>query len=139
MRILLAALLTSVVLAFSSISVNAAVVYNHPQEYEDVPTLLDIFTRRQKYWPDGTKIIVFIKPINSIEHKFFVMEWLGITLTKYKALLDAATYSGAASYVSEVNTDEEMLAAIATTPNSIGYLDNKVLVRGERGIKIISH
>lgn len=119
-------------------SVNAAIVYNRPERYEDYPSLLNIFTRKQKFWPDGSKIVVFIKPINSIEHKFFVVEWLGVSPTKYKQLLDTAGYSGDSSYVNEVESDDAMLLSVATTPNSIGYLDNKILVRGEKNVKIFT-
>lgn len=122
-----------------SLEVNPIVIANHStEEISSATKLSDIFTRKQKYWMDGSKITVFIKPINSVEHKMFVMEWLQMSHFKYKEKLGHETFSGNNSNVIEVKSDGEMLAKVAITANSIGYIDNKILVRGERDVKIIS-
>jgi ABC-type phosphate transport system substrate-binding protein len=125
-------------LVFPSLSVDSAVIYNQPEKYKNEPTLLNIFTKKNKYWSDGSKIVVFIKPINSLEHKFFVMDWLGVSPTKYKEMLESSVYSGDSANVTEVDSDEQMMVVISQTPNSIGYIDNKVLLRGERNVKILT-
>lgn len=121
-----------------NVNVDSAVIYNQMDKYQNAPTLLNIFTKKHRYWSDGSRIIVFIKPINSIEHKFFVREWLGVSPTKYNEMLESSVYSGEATNVTEVTSDEQMMIAISQTPNSIGYIDNKVLVRGERNVKILT-
>lgn len=86
--------------------------------------LIAIFTKSKMFWNSGEKITVYIKPINSLEHLIFVSEWLGISAYRYKKLLENNVYSGNSSGVIEVNSDEAMLLAVYSTPNSIGYLNN---------------
>jgi ABC-type phosphate transport system substrate-binding protein len=90
--------------------------------------LLYIFTRRELYWDSGEKITVYIKPMNSIEHSIFTIDWLGISVFRYKRLLKREVYSGETSDVSIVLTDLDMLTAITNTPYSIGYLSDGTLV-----------
>jgi ABC-type phosphate transport system substrate-binding protein len=125
-------------LVFPNVNVDSAVIYNQTDKYQNEPALLNIFTKKSKYWLDGSKIVVFIKPVNSIEHKYFVRDWLGVSPTRYKEMLESSVYSGEATNVTEVDSDEQMMIAISQTPNSIGYIDNKVLVRGERNVKILT-
>lgn len=122
-----------------AVSIKANVVYNREEHLLlDNRQLADIFTRKQKYWEDGTKITVYIKPINSIEHKAFVVEWLQISHNSYRTKVDHEVYSGNNSGLIEVKSDEEMLIKVANTANSIGYIDNKLLLRGEKNVKVIS-
>jgi len=122
-----------------SLSVESAVIYNQEQSYQGNPTLLNIFTRKTRYWPNGARIRVFAKPLNSIEHKYFVMSWLGVSTSKYRQLLEDSNSVDQGSKIQEVFSDEEMLLQVSITPNSIGYLDNKLLVKGYSDIKIITH
>jgi ABC-type phosphate transport system substrate-binding protein len=66
------------------------------------------------------------------------MDWLGVSPTKYKEMLESSVYSGDSANVTEVDSDEQMMVVISQTPNSIGYIDNKVLLRGERNVKILT-
>lgn len=95
--------------------------------------LLPIFTKKQKFWRNGEKITVFIKPINSVEHSIFAHEWLGVSIYRYKKILKKEIYSGQTSSVREVLSDVEMIRSILTTPYSIGYLTDGTLVYSLNG------
>lgn len=84
--------------------------------------LLLIFTKKQRFWENGQKITVFIKPINSIEHSVFSNDILGISVYRYKKILKKHVYSGKSGSVKEVLSDNEMIRLVTTTPFSIGYL-----------------
>ena len=86
--------------------------------------MLPIFTKKQKYWASGQKIVVYIQHINSIEHRIFLSEWLGISSYRYKKILKREVFSGNSHNVREVSSDDEMILSILTTPYSIGYLMN---------------
>jgi ABC-type phosphate transport system substrate-binding protein len=85
--------------------------------------IVDIFTRKKHFWSNGKKIIVYIKPTDSIEHKIFVMNVLNISTYKYKTMLESVTYSGANTPVIEISSDEEMISKLERTPYSIGYVN----------------
>jgi len=122
-----------------ALKVSSNIIYNHNEhEVLDTHQLGEIFTRRQKYWEDGSKITVFIKPINSVEHKFFVFNWLRMTHNAYKTKLERETYSGNSIGLIEVKSDVDMLIRVANTQDSIGYIDNKLLIRGVKNVKIIT-
>ena len=89
--------------------------------------VIDIFTRKKIFWSNGKKIKVFVKPLDSVEHKLFTMEVLNITPFKYVAMLDAVSYSGANSPVVEVLNDSEMMYRLSNTPYSIGYVNHTVV------------
>lgn len=101
--------------------------------------LTNIFTRKITKWStNGARIIVFIRPINSIEHKLFVMRWLGVTNYRYKKLLQQNTFSGAASNVKIIISDEQMMITIKSTPNSIGYVGDSTVLNDDSKITIIT-
>lgn len=98
-------------------------------------TLIPIFTKKQRFWNNGEKITVFVKPLNSIEHATFASEWLGITVYKYKKILKRAIYSGKVGDVKVVLSDYAMLEAIMSTPYSIGYLSDGSLLYSIPNVK----
>jgi ABC-type phosphate transport system substrate-binding protein len=112
---------------------------NETLDAYDIHKLTDIFTRKLIRWEaDGGKITVFVYPLNSITHKAFVFEWLGLTNYRYKKMLQQNTFSGYASSVRIVSSDEQMMLTITTTPNSIGYISNYMVFNNDSKISIIS-
>jgi len=90
--------------------------------------LISIFTRKKIFWPDGHRISVFIKPQTSVEHKMFAISVLNLSPFRYKTLLDSVIYSGANNPAIELQSDEEMIIRISSTPYSIGYLNYTIVV-----------
>ena len=90
--------------------------------------LISIFSRKKLFWDDGSKITVFIKPLNSMEHKVFLLSSLSLTPYKFKVLLENIIYSGNNNPPIEVINDDDMLLKLTTTPNSIGYINYSIIV-----------
>lgn len=95
-----------------------------------------IFTRKITKWSDGTSIIVFTKPLSSIEHRDFTSNILGLTLFNFKKKLETYTYAGKVNSVKEITSDAMMSIKIAQTPGAIGYI-NYAIITGDRIIIII--
>lgn len=100
----------------------------------DRTSLQKIFTRKVTRWPDGRNITVFIKPINSIEHKAFITNILQMRPFMYQQMLEQQIYSGKASSVVEINNDSQMIFKIESTPGSIGYIDYELYVENKKVI-----
>lgn len=133
------------VITLSCASVRSADIVIHtapPSENiqsNDTRLLANIFTRKITRWlSNGQKITVFTRPLNSIEHKLFVIYWLGLTHYRYKKLLKQNTFSGAASSVKTITSDEIMLLTITKTPNSIGYISKFMVLNNDSTITYIS-
>lgn len=95
----------------------------------DRDIIIQIFTKKKKFWENGDKISVYIKPQNSIEHKLFVIDVLKLSPFSYKRMLESITYSGLNIPPIEVNSDEQMLTLIADTPNAVGYINHTVYIK----------
>lgn len=93
-----------------------------------------IFTRQDKRWSNGDEIIVFIKPMNSLEHKRFLSEVLHMTLYRYERTLSTNTQTGKALPVTEVNSDDKMNMIISYTQGAIGYVNYTVRLNGKQVI-----
>ncbi len=90
-----------------------------------------IFTRRETRWSNGDSIIVFIKPMDSIEHRNFVSNTLNMTLYRYQQSLETYTYTARALPVTEVANDQQMLTAINTHPGAIGYVNYQLVMNNK--------
>ena len=100
--------------------------------------LQKIFTKKITKWPDGRGIMVFIKPFNSIEHRDFVLNVLGISVYTYQQMLETQVYSGYASTVIEVLNDKQMIMKVENTPGAIGYINYEIYVGNKKVIVLDS-
>jgi len=100
-------------------------------------SLQKIFTQRLTKWPDGRYIQVITKPNDSIEHKDFMTNTLGLSPTLYnqlkKPILDYTPD------IIEVQNDKQMMMKIETTPGSIGYLNYEVYINSKHIIVLDSN
>ena len=80
-----------------------------------------IFGMRQVKWPDGTLIRVFVLPDNHPVHGALCKEQLNIYPYQLRQSWDRLVYSGMAQAPTEVATEAELVARVATTPGAIGY------------------
>ena len=85
-------------------------------------SLRSIFSMHLKTWPDGTKIRVFVLPDDDQLHQVFSKEKLNVFPYQLRSTWDRLVFSGTGQAPIKVNSSEEMLARIATTPGAIGYL-----------------
>jgi len=96
--------------------------------------LLAIFTMRQRTWPDGTPISVFIIDQNSDIHARFCKELLKVFPHQLRTIWDKLVYSGSGTAPVSVKSEQALLEKVAATPGGIGYVES---VDSDSSIKII--
>jgi len=84
--------------------------------------LRSIFSMRLKTWTDGTKIRVFVLADDDQLHQVVAKEKLNVFPYQLRSTWDRLVFSGTGQAPIKVNSNEEMLAKIASTPGAIGYL-----------------
>lgn len=84
-----------------------------------------IFTIKKTAWTNRKPIKVYTLPDNDPVHKEFVKSNLHMFVHQLRRIWDRITYSGTGTVPIELESEEEMLEKIATTPDSIGYLSSK--------------
>ncbi|MDV6346760.1 hypothetical protein R2083_04420 [Nitrosomonas sp. Is35] len=87
-----------------------------------VNSLRSIFSMRLKTWSDGTKIRVFVLSDEDQLHQIVSKEKLNVFPYQLRSTWDRLVFSGTGQAPIKVNSSEEMLTRIATTPGAIGYL-----------------
>lgn len=87
-----------------------------------VNSLRSIFSMRLKTWPDGTKIRVFVLSDDDQLHQTVSKEKLNVFPYQLRSTWDRLVFSGTGQAPIIVNSTEEMLAKVASTPGAIGYL-----------------
>ena len=83
-----------------------------------------IFTMRQRFWPNGKKIEVFVLIDNHPLHKIFTKKNLNMFPHQLRRVWDRMVFSGTGQAPMILKTEEEMLDKISSTPNAIGYLNS---------------
>lgn len=92
------------------------------------PTLLDsvylnqIFAMQTRKWPDGLAIQVFILPSDSNLHRKFVVNRLQIHAHQLDRIWNRMLFTGTGKAPTVVESEDEMLKVIRTTPGAIGYV-----------------
>ncbi|WP_102798552.1 hypothetical protein [Bowmanella denitrificans] len=81
-----------------------------------------IFTMRQRQWPNGTLIKVFVLPNQNPLHQHFCKSQLNMFPYQLERLWNKLVYSGLSERPVEVYDQQQMLQVIAQTPGAIGYI-----------------
>lgn len=87
-----------------------------------------IFTLRTRFWPDGTRIVVFHMDLNSTAHAAFCREILGTSAYKYKTSLETYKNGANTTYLRQVSSEQEMFEKVSRTIGGIGYVSENVLL-----------
>lgn len=85
-------------------------------------SLRSIFSMHLKTWPDGTKIRVFVLADDDPLHQIFSKRKLNVFPYQLRSTWDRLVFSGTGQAPIKVNSVEEMLEKIISTPGAIGYL-----------------
>jgi hypothetical protein len=101
--------------------------------------LIDIFSRKRISWPNGKKIVVFTRRLDTIEHKMFVIDVLNLTPFQFKSKLNDVIFSGQNTPVVETTSDEDMLLKISMTPYSIGYINSTVIINDRLNVVKVTY
>lgn len=83
-----------------------------------------IYSIRQLRWANSTPIVVFVLPSQHIIHKNFSKNVLNIFPYKLDRIWNKLTFSGLGVAPTIVESQEELLKAVSSTPGAIGYVDN---------------
>ena len=81
-----------------------------------------VFTMRLLRWSDGKKVHVFVLPDRHPAHQEFAKQTLDLYPRQLRRVWDRHLFSGSGAVPTQVQTVEEMLERVATTPGAVGYL-----------------
>lgn len=79
------------------------------------------FMMRQRQWPDGTPVRVFVLPDHDGLHAQFTRQELGTYPYVLRGLWDRLVYTGTGFAPTVVQTEKEMLEKVQATRGAIGY------------------
>lgn len=80
---------------------------------------------RQRFWPDGEKIHVFVLADNNDLHRQFTKTKLNMFPHQFRRIWDRLIFSGTGQAPTIVKSVTEMKEKISITPGAIGYLEGK--------------
>lgn len=84
----------------------------------------EIFSANRQYWADGEKISVYVLAPNSAAHKRFCREILQMFPYQLERLWNQITYSGQGEPPIIVNSEQQLIELVSTTPGAIGYVND---------------
>lgn len=108
------------------------VVVNHAQDNKSLITSLSkyqlrqIYLMRQKYWPDGSPIIVYALPSDSALHQDFSKNILNMFPYQLDRVWSKLIYSGLGKGPIIIESEQALINALKTTQGAIGYVRNFV-------------
>ena len=86
-----------------------------------------IFAMRQRTWPDGQAVRVFVLANDHPLHARFTKERLAVYPHQLQLAWDRMVFSGTGQAPDRVRGQIEMRERIANTPGALGYLDREYL------------
>ncbi|WP_244272236.1 hypothetical protein [Halomonas aestuarii] len=94
-----------------------------------------IFAMRQRTWPDGQAVRVFVLDNNHPVHARFAKEQLSVYPHQLQLAWDRMVFSGTGQAPNRVRDQEEMRNRVANTPGALGYLEREYL---DDSVQVIS-
>jgi len=91
-----------------------------------------MFAMKQRSWPDGSSVTVFVLPSDHRTHRDFCKKKLSIFPNQLEAMWYRRVYTGTGSAPVQVSDSQTMLRRISDTPGSIGYLADDTISRLQR-------
>jgi len=125
-RLLQIALLYCVCVVLAPAALADDAVITHPGNTNTKMSLASvraIFSMRLNTWPDGTGVTVFVLPDRHPAHAHFSRTILKMLPYRLRREWDRLVFSGTGIAPVEVSSTAEMKQRVASTPGSIGYLD----------------
>jgi ABC-type phosphate transport system substrate-binding protein len=126
----LATLLTAMLLAlgvtyapYSAAAGGVEIITNadHANVPLDRPLLRAIFMMRMRLWPDGAPVRVYVLTDSSEVHDQFCREDLGTYPYVLRGVWDRMVYTGTGLAPVTVNSQQELIEKVRSTPGAIGY------------------
>lgn len=103
---------------------NVVVIGHAGGDVERLPrhTVRALFAMRQRAWPDGQAARVFVLPNDDPVHARFAKKQLEVFPHQLQLSWDRLVFSGTGRAPGRVDSQQEMLEQVATTPGSLGYV-----------------
>jgi ABC-type phosphate transport system substrate-binding protein len=95
-----------------------------------------VFAMRQRSWPDGQAVRVFVLPDDDLLHIRFTKAVLGVFPHQLRLAWDRQVFSGSGQAPQRVADEIEMLRRVAATPGAIGYITRGALNEQVRAILV---
>ncbi|MDF2179270.1 hypothetical protein P2G88_13500 [Aliiglaciecola sp. CAU 1673] len=113
---------TSVIPTVTADSVQVIINAEQSTNTLSAAQLRRIFTMRQRQWPDGSLIHVYVMPNNDPLHQHFAKSQLQLYPYQLERVWNKLVYSGMGERPTEVYSQAKMLEKVASTPGAIGYI-----------------
>ncbi|MDP3536607.1 hypothetical protein P8S55_16015 [Halomonas sp. M1] len=94
-----------------------------------------IFAMRQRTWPNGQAVQVFVLPNRDPVHARFTKEQLAVYPHQLQLAWDRVVFSGRGQAPNRVRNLTEMHEKVASTPGALGYLEREYL---DESVQVIS-
>ncbi|MCU7811029.1 MAG: substrate-binding domain-containing protein [Candidatus Thiodiazotropha sp. (ex Notomyrtea botanica)] len=120
----------------SSGAVDLVVNENVPIETLSRSTVRSVFSMRMTSWPDGVPIQVFVMGDKTKLHASFSKEILGVFPHQLRRAWNRQIFAGTGQAPAKVDTEQEMLDKVATTPGAIGYISKELINEQIRKIAV---
>ena len=110
----------------------SVVIVNPSVQAEDIDaqTLGRIYAMQIKNWNDGQPVRVFTFPSNSKVHHQFVISKMKIQPHQLERLWNRLIFTGTGRTPTIVNSAQEMLQKVKSTPGAIGYVTDSDVTSG---------
>lgn len=95
-----------------------------------------IYLGQQTQWPNGLAVKLFTLSNHNADHQEFILNILQIYPYQFNRRWQKLVFSGFAVKPTEVHNIQLMLKAIAKTPGSIGYVNEKIPMQGVSYVKL---
>ena len=102
--------------------------------YQDIE---DVFTLRSKRWVNGAPVKVFLLPRDNSRTKEFARKYLGMSANRYYDIVEGRESSGRGNIAKVVETESSMLVKVMTTPGSVGYASESIVINLDGDLIII--
>lgn len=118
------------------------VIVNRQVSIEGVPLrdLRAIYSMKKRYWADDQPITVYVLSNDQPLHRRFSKKRLNVFPNQLESIWYRQVYTGTGSAPETLDSIQEMIRRVASTPGAIGYLDQKNLekIKNNENIKILT-
>lgn len=117
---------------------NALFLVAHPDvatSWLNRDTARAIFAMRQRNWPDGQAVQVFVLANRDPVHARFAKELLAVYPHQLQLAWDRIVFSGMGQAPNRVHDQTNMRIKVASTPGALGYLEGEYL---DESVQVIS-
>ena len=123
----------------TALALDDVVVIGHrdlPSEPLTTHSVRAVFAMRQRSWPDGQAVRVFVLSDDDLLHIDFTKAVLGVFPHQLRLAWDRQVFSGSGQAPQRVANEIEMLRRVAATPGAIGYITRGALNEQVRAILV---